>query len=94
MPSRRQKPDAQARSANAQTDQASTDPKSTKKAELIARLESEAGADIASLSAALGWQPHSTRAALTGLRKAGYTITRGPGDAAQPARYRITGRPA
>jgi Protein of unknown function (DUF3489) len=39
----------------------------SKKARLIARLEDPLGVDVASLSTELGWQPHSTRAALTGL---------------------------
>jgi Protein of unknown function (DUF2924)/Protein of unknown function (DUF3489) len=56
----------------------------TKKARLIARLEHARGVDVATLSTELGWQPHSTRAALTGLRKDGYTIERLP-SRARPA---------
>ena len=63
----------------------------TKKARLIARLGGPRGVDVAALSAELGWQPHSTRAALTGLRKEGYTIERLPSKPGQPAHYRITG---
>ena len=63
----------------------------TKKARLIARLESRLGVDIATLSTELDWQPHSTRAALTGLRKDGYTIERLPSEPGQPTRYRIAG---
>jgi len=63
----------------------------TKKARLIARLEDLRGADVATLSTELGWQPHSTRAALTGLRKDGYTIERLPSEPGHPTRYRITG---
>ena len=47
----------------------------TKKDQLIRMLMSAAGADIATISSRLGWQTHTTRAALTGLRKAGYEIT-------------------
>jgi hypothetical protein len=65
-------------------------PPATKKARLIARLEDAQGVDVATLSAELGWQPHSTRAALTGLRKEGYTIERLPSEPGQPTRYRIT----
>jgi hypothetical protein len=61
----------------------------TKKARLIARLEDALGVDVATLSTELGWQPHSTRAALTGLRKNGYTIERLPSEPDQPTRYRI-----
>jgi hypothetical protein len=34
------------------------------------------GAGIEELIAATGWLPHTTRAALTGLRKRGYTVER------------------
>jgi Protein of unknown function (DUF3489) len=61
----------------------------TKKARLIARLEDPLGVDVATLSTELGWQPHSTRAALTGLRKDGYAIVRLPSEPDQPAHYRI-----
>jgi len=63
----------------------------TKKEQLTARLGDPLGVDVATLSADLGWQPHSTRAALTGLRKEGYTIERLPSEPDQPPRYRIAG---
>lgn len=47
----------------------------TKKAQLIQMLNRKAGADVAAISKRLGWLPHTTRAALTGLRKAGYEIS-------------------
>ena len=47
----------------------------TKKAQLIQMLTRKAGADVATISEKLGWLPHTTRAALTGLRKAGFEIT-------------------
>ena len=51
----------------------------TTKAETIRRLLSrKAGADLPALQRATGWQPHSVRAALSGLRKAGYEIDRLP----------------
>ena len=53
---------------------AMTIPRITKKSQLIALLSTPAGVDIAALSAALGWKSHTTRAALTGLRKAGFRI--------------------
>jgi hypothetical protein len=78
--------------APAETTATKTSPRpDTKKARLIARLEHPRGVDIATLSTDLGWQPHSTRAALTGLRKDGYTIERLPFGPDQPTRYRITG---
>ena len=64
----------------------------TKKAQLIRLLKAKAGADIFALSKRLEWQPHTTRAALSGLRKAGYEIgiERPEG---KPPRYRITAEP-
>ena len=40
----------------------------TKQAQLIALLRREEGASITELAEALSWLPHTTRAALTGLR--------------------------
>ena len=45
-------------------------------------LRREGGATLAELGAATGWQPHTTRAALTGLRKKGHKIERGTRDGA------------
>jgi hypothetical protein len=66
----------------------------TKKARLIARLQDPLGLDVTTLSTELGWQPHSTRAALTSLRKDGYKIERLPSESDQPTRYRIAGSAA
>jgi len=65
----------------------------TKRARLIGLLKAAGGADTATLSAALGWQQHSTRAALTGLRKTGFSIERTTPDGARAATYRITAEP-
>ncbi len=65
----------------------------TKRARLIGLLKTGGGADVASLSDALGWQQHSTRAALTGLRKTGFTIERTTPEGARAATYRITAEP-
>ena len=46
----------------------------TKKDQLIKLLGTKSGADIKSLSETLGWQQHTTRAAMSGLRKAGYEV--------------------
>ena len=48
----------------------------TKNAAVIALLEREKGATLAELIAATSWLPHTTRAALTGLRKKGHAIER------------------
>ena len=72
----------------------STPPRETKTAILRKLLSRKAGADLAALQAATGWQPHSVRAALSGLRKAGYTIDRAdPAKVGGGAVYRITSGP-
>jgi hypothetical protein len=49
----------------------------SKIAKVVALLEREEGATLAVMVEATGWQPHTTRAALTGLKKKGRSITRG-----------------
>lgn len=44
--------------------------------QLTKMLTRKSGATIAQLQDAFGWQPHSARAALSGLRKAGLEIDR------------------
>jgi len=69
-------------------------PPETKAAILRRLLTRKAGADLAALQSATGWQPHSVRAALSGLRKAGYRIDRAdPTKSGHNAIYRITSRP-
>jgi hypothetical protein len=41
----------------------------SKKTQLIKLLSRKSGADAKAISAKFGWQPHTTRAALSGLRK-------------------------
>ena len=68
--------------------------KSTKSAMLRKMLQARAGAGLSRLCEATGWQPHSVRAALSGLRKAGYAIERqDPKKPGSEAIYRITGAP-
>lgn len=71
-----------------------TPARETKAAVLHRLLARKAGADLTTLQSATGWQPHSVRAGLSGLRKAGYTVERikntKPGGTAT---YRITGGP-
>ena len=52
----------------------------TKAAIVLALLQREQGASLADLIAATGWLPHTTRAALTGLRKKGHAVERTKGD--------------
>ena len=59
----------------------------TKKARLIQMLTRKAGADVATISEKLGWQSHTTRAALTGLRKAGFEIDFRPFDVERHSVY-------
>ena len=46
----------------------------TKRAAVVALLRRDDGATLADLIDATGWLPHTTRAALTGLRKKGHVI--------------------
>ncbi len=62
----------------------------TKQARLVELLDGDHGASLTDLTAALGWLPHTVRAALTGLRKRGYQIERGVEDGA--SRYRIVAK--
>ena len=48
----------------------------TKQFRLVAMLSRKSGITITKASEALEWQHHTTRAALTGLRKRGYQIKR------------------
>ncbi|KQS03598.1 hypothetical protein ASG11_04480 [Sphingomonas sp. Leaf357] len=49
-------------------------PRVTKASAVLALLGREEGATLADLIAATGWLPHTTRAALTGLRKKGHVL--------------------
>ena len=62
----------------------------SKKDRLIGMLSRDGGSTIAEISAALGWQPHTTRAAITGLRKTGHKVeTAKPADGSSGLIYRI-----
>lgn len=62
----------------------------TKLAAVIALLRRDTGSSVTELMAATGWLPHTTRAALTGLRKRGYDVTRQAAEAGSGSVYRIT----
>jgi hypothetical protein len=47
----------------------------SKLASVIALLRRSEGATIDALTRATGWLPHTTRAAITGVRKRGYSVT-------------------
>jgi len=61
----------------------------SKLARVIALLERDHGATIEELIAATGWLAHTTRAALTGLRKRGYAVEIDRSDDNRGSFYRI-----
>lgn len=65
----------------------------SKQALVIEMLSTKGGATLAALIEATGWLPHTTRAALTGLRKRGVPIER-LREAAEASTYRIASTPA
>ena len=65
----------------------------TKQAHVVALLERDTGATLDELIAATGWLPHTTRAALTGLRHKGFVLDRGK-RADGTTVYRISSAPA
>lgn len=54
----------------------------TKSAQVVALLQRDTGATLPEMITATGWLPHTTRAALTGLRKKGHAIVRTSRDGA------------
>lgn len=62
----------------------------SKIAQVIALLEREGGATLAEMTETTGWQPHSARAVLTGLRKKGHAIVKSKRD--DQTCYRMTGK--
>lgn len=68
-------------------------PRITKRQQLIQILSSKTGKDVPAIGRKLGWQPHTVRAALTGLRKAGFVIDLEQGADGKPGRYRIACAP-
>jgi hypothetical protein len=75
--------------ANGKTSSVSPPIRQSKKATILGLLERPDGAAISDLTAATGWQVHSVRAALTGLRKDGKELIRAKDDAGV-TRYRLT----
>ena len=65
----------------------------TKRAHVITLLERASGASLSELIAATGWLPHTTRAALTGLRHKGFVLDRDK-RADGTTIYRISSAPA
>jgi hypothetical protein len=65
----------------------------TKQALVIAMLCAKGGVTLGALVDATGWLPHTTRAALTGLRKRGFSIERTREEGSDSI-YRIVSAPA
>lgn len=60
----------------------------TKIGNIVALLKRKQGATLEQMVKATGWQPHTTRAAMTGLKKKGHAIEREQVDGV--SHYRIT----
>jgi hypothetical protein len=69
-------PSREATPSQSEQSERSAPRRGTKLAAVIALLSRGEGARIEELTSATEWLPHTTRAALTGLRKRGYTIER------------------
>ena len=62
-------------------------PRSTKISAVVALLQRTEGAALSEITEVTGWQKHTARAALTGLKKKGHTIGKAKVDGA--TRYTI-----
>ena len=88
-PTKPQRPVAKAASSRApKMREPTTSARRSKKAAIISLLQRPDGAALGDLTAATGWQVHSVRAALTGLRKEGKELAREK-DAAGVTHYRL-----
>src|SRR5215218_6717257 len=65
----------------------------SKRAQIIALMQGVTGATLNDMVEATGWLPHTTRAALTGLRHKGYAIAKSRNAEAKTV-YRIDAAPA
>jgi len=88
-PAKPQQPATKAPSSRAAKVRASVPPaRPSKKAAILSLLQRPNGAALSDLTKATGWQGHSVRAALTGLRKEGKELVRAK-DAAGVTHYRL-----
>jgi hypothetical protein len=62
----------------------------TKIDDVVQMLSRSEGTTIDAIGTAMDWLPHTTRAALTGLRKRGYAIERSRREDGGPSVYRLT----
>ena len=66
-------------------------PRSTRAEQLIRLLKRKTGASAVQIQDAFGWQPHTARVAISGLRKAGHLVERNT--STKGAVYRILPKP-
>jgi hypothetical protein len=71
----------------------SSPPGGTKLARVVELLQQDRGASIAELIVMTGWLPHTTRAALTGLRKRGFLTAIDRSDKERGSIYRLETSP-
>lgn len=88
-PAGRTKPLARPAAAPLTAEPASKGSGPSRRDQLLRMLSTKNGTDIAAISATFGWLPHTTRAALSGLRKAGYAVVTEKRSDGKPSRYRI-----
>lgn len=72
----------------------SSKPRVSKRDQLIRMLSAPTGAGADVISRKLGWQRHTIRAAVSGLRKEGIEIHTAKPAGGKPSRYRIIARGA
>ena len=65
----------------------------SEKTQLIKLLIRKSGTDAKAISPKFRWQPHTTRAALSGLRKAGFDVAKENTGSGKPTWYRIVSAP-
>jgi hypothetical protein len=87
-PSQRQGDDPRSSPSNPPPPNATVPRAGSKQALVTEMLSANGGATIDALVKATGWLPHTTRAALTGLRKRGFSIERSR-EAGEASMYRI-----
>ena len=89
-----EKPSRGRSGAKASIDDGAASPRAgTKQALVIEMISAKGGATLNALVEATGWLPHTARAALTGLRKRGFSIERTREEGSDSI-YRIVSGPA
>lgn len=77
MPSKKANQQSETDKAPQSSDDSASKPvRRTKQALLVELISREGGATLEELTSATGWLPHTTRAAITGLRKRGQHVER------------------